>query len=368
MATLRLIGIAQDVPLLKRLAYALRGTNFLCVIDAGSPPPTATSPFDQDSNSTKPQSIVIDIVCWTQASVDDERAELQERAKGLSEGEGYVSLLLDDVEAPEFALPSRTFRVNLRDPASDPKVLVPVVEWLRSQNDVTKERERASALANLRKISNETLLFCKDSISKIASVHKKVQFGLASLLLVTFTGAYGFFADVVGTQDKICSIQLINETCANHGWGNVPTKAERLEWEDAKKGDDCAVFLKIYARGGHFADEAKRRFDSAKYSDDSVENRFPLLIPYTEPPLEAEHMARAEVLVRADLLASEMCALHAQNFVKEDAPGRFEPKGDIQCVARGGGHACSVDGVAVCSFTKKNIVEACPSEAEGAAP
>jgi hypothetical protein len=60
MATLRLIGIAQDEPRLKRLANALRGADFLCVIDAGSPPPAAASPFDQDSNSTIESFITYD--------------------------------------------------------------------------------------------------------------------------------------------------------------------------------------------------------------------------------------------------------------------------------------------------------------------
>lgn len=361
MSTLRLIGAACDEPSLKRLADALRKANFSCVIDVGTPTSTAVSKLEQCADSAVLPEPIFEIFLWTQTSVSDEWADFRARAKRPSEGASYILLLLNDVEAPDFASSEHVFRVVLQAPADDQSALASFAKWLRNRDQVSNNEVTTAVSADFEVKSSQTPKTVRDIFAKLLNIWKLLKFGAIGVILVGFTSAYGFFADIIGTQDKICSWSWMYAICSKHGWGNLPTNAERFEWESQKDGDDCGFFRKIYARGGYFADEAKRRFDTAEYTDGSDTDRFPLLVPYTEPPLQTESMARADILTRANSLASEMCALHAQNFVKEDVPGRFEPKGDIKCEARGGDHACTIDGVAVCTFVKKNIIEKCPS-------
>ncbi len=359
MNTLCLVGIARDETRLERLAEALRRAGFLCSTDVGAPQTVPTASLEHGLAFATPPTAVINLVCWTRASVCGEVAELQARVKWFGDDGDYISLLLDDVAAPDSIVPAPIFRVVLQDPEEDQQSLAPLVEYLRGQIEVPSMQAPTAALADLQKKSSQTLKTGKEIIAKIIGLRAWMKAGTVGVFLVTVTGLFGFFADVIGTQGVICSIPLVTETCASRGWGNVPTKAEKHEWEIANPSIDCAVFLGIYERGGHFAIEAKRRLDSARYSPGRDDDRFPIMVPYTEPPVASKIVARSEVLSRAQVLSSEMCALHAQNFVGQAEPGRFQQNGDIECETRGGGYACTIDGVAVCAFIKRNIIETC---------
>ena len=242
MTTVRLIGNARDEARLERIAKVLCEDKFLSIVDVGNPESAPASPLEQGGDIAVQSTQIIDVVCWTQTSVSGEGAELQTRATRLCQDGGYISLLLDDVDPPASAASAQLIRAILRDPAEDRQALTPLIECIPRQIELSEAQETTAALADIQGKSIQTLKTGKEIIAKVLGLRVKLKAVTAGMIVVVLTGAFGFFSDLIGTQDTICSIPWINETCANRGWGNVPTTAEKREWDKAKTGSDCVVF------------------------------------------------------------------------------------------------------------------------------
>jgi hypothetical protein len=362
MISLRLIGIVADQPRLDRLAASLVAHGYACEIDVGdAPPATVVEPPSGDPNAPIAESVAaVDIICWTRASVGDAGAALKVRAISLKAGNDYLGLLLDDVEVPAEVISAQDVRlIGWKSPESG---LSPLIKALDARINTENGRSGLGAvgLAALGTMMAATLASLRTVADALGGLRKKVNLGLAVSLGTFALGAFGFFANFVGTQEAICSTSALKPICRSLDLGNLPTVAEEKAWQTAKRGSECGAFEDIYGGGGVFAAEAKRRLDLARFDPELETIPLPMSVSVAQTSLPTESQARSEIAERAQVEATRMCSRNSQSFGGETAPGKFKADAPPSCYAADGGFLCSVSGQALCNFLIPGQIRKCP--------
>lgn len=364
MSRLRLIGIASDQARLERLAQTLCAASYLCDIDVGTPQSDQSDAPDADASPQEPPARIIDIICWTNASVGPEGAELQERAVSLKESNDYLGLLLDDVTVPEAVTSAQDVRLIGWDVPDDQQRLAPLIEALkeRIEGRAAQAPAVAATLATIASALRASFRMLGEMRAALSIIKGRLKalgiLGVLGFLAATFSF---FFGDVFGASEKICSIRTFKSICRDRGWGNVPSLAQEAEWEAAKRGSNCRAFAEIAARGGPLAEEANRRLDLVKMEPglDKMELGFDVL--NSERPFPSEAAARSDLAKRALAIAEEKCHGLDQTMFEKSGPAQFRQREDsLICETSGGGYVCKASGDALCPITNPVAIETCP--------
>lgn len=360
MSRLRLIGIASDQARLGRLAQTLCAASYRCDIDIGTPQSAQGAAPGDGASPEEPPARIIDIICWTQASVGPEGAELQERAVTLKESNDYLGLLLDDVMVPEAVTSAQDVRLIGWDLPDDQQRLAPLIEALKQR--IEGRAAQAPALAAIGGALRATLRMLGEMRAALSIIKGRLRalgiLGVLGFLAATFSF---FFGDVFGASEKICSIGTFKSICRDHGWGHVPTLAQEREWAAAKNGSSCQAFADIHARGGPYAEEAKRRLDLPKMQPGPEKTEIGMDVPISEKPFPSEAAARSDLAKRALAIAEEKCHGLDQTMFKKAGPAQFRQReGSLICEAISGGYVCKASGDALCPITNPVAIETCP--------
>jgi hypothetical protein len=190
---------------------------------------------------------------------------------------------------------------------------------------------------------------------------QRITYGaLASTLGVAIVFGFNVFA----AQRPLCSLPVfqpsLSDFCGSLGFGDRPTKAERLAWEAREPGscqalrDHVEAFPEGALRETAASLIAARQVTQTETWEPS-ERRLVLFVgPGARQPTEAA--ARAETLERAGRDAERLCSGFSATASFRLIASSPEAQ-TWECSSSAGGVSCSFDGEAVCQLEERHMVE-----------
>lgn len=174
---------------------------------------------------------------------------------------------------------------------------------------------------------------------------------------------FGF--NVFAAQRPLCSIPLfqpfVSDVCGAWGFGDRPTKPERLAWESREPGSCQALRAHIAAfPEGAFQNTAADLIAAREVTQvetwEPSERRLVLYVGPSGTRQRTEADARADALERAARDAERLCSgFTATTSFRLTASN---PEAQVwDCTSSGPGISCGFDGEAVCQFEERRVVE-----------
>lgn len=194
------------------------------------------------------------------------------------------------------------------------------------------------------------------------------RWALRALPLALVPAILGFWANLFGVQQEVCSIgglqPNLSDLCGSLGLGDKPTQEERIAWEGRTKGS-CPALRDHIARfrEGAYADDAAILLTAATFQRSTAPVRaIRPAVGYVRAPLvgsRTDALARSAALGNATRDAREtLCIPRGADERLVDA--NIEP-GEFECMpAAGGGTHCGLNFRASCIFDTHPLVEHCP--------
>lgn len=188
---------------------------------------------------------------------------------------------------------------------------------------------------------------------------------LSSLASAIGLGGLAFGFNLFSAQDQVCGVSFfqpqISDVCGTLGFGNRPTKTERVAWEERERGS-CAALRTHIERfpDGAYRDEAAdmlaaRRVTQTEFWTPGT-RRLALFVGQGDAPSRNEAAAQAEAWARAQVTTDRLC----KGFVATTAFRLTSAKPVPQswnCSPTSGGVVCGFEGEAVCEVEERRIQE-----------
>ena len=191
---------------------------------------------------------------------------------------------------------------------------------------------------------------------------RRITYGaLASTIGIAVVFGFNVFA----AQRPLCSIPFfqpfVSDVCGAWGFGDRPTKSERLAWESREPGSCQALRDHIEAfPDGALRDVAANLIAARRVTPTETwepsERRLVLYVGPSSSRQRTETAARADALERAAQDAGRLCRGFAQtpSFRLTSSA----PEAQVwSCSSSGGGVSCGFDGEAVCQLEERRVVE-----------
>lgn len=193
-------------------------------------------------------------------------------------------------------------------------------------------------------------------------VMRRITYGaFASMAGAGLVFAFNLFA----AQRQVCGMPfaqpLVSDACGALGFGERPTKAERLAWESRESGscealrDHMAAFPKGAFRGEAAGLIAARQVEVTE-AWVPAERRLVLYVAQTGPPALEESAAREAALDRGGREAERLCRGFTATTLFRPLSSSVEAR-SWQCASSGGGVTCGFEGDAVCRLQEKRVLE-----------
>jgi hypothetical protein len=178
-----------------------------------------------------------------------------------------------------------------------------------------------------------------------------------------------FAFNLFSVQDQVCGVPLlqpqISDLCGALGFGNRPSKAERIAWESRERGSCAALrnHVERFPQGAYRADAADmlaaRRVTQKEIWTPST-RRLALHVGQDDGASADEAAAKKAALARGQVAAGRLCksfaATTAFRFTSAEASVQA-----WQCSQVAKGVVCGFDGEAVCVLEERRTqeVESC---------
>jgi hypothetical protein len=174
-----------------------------------------------------------------------------------------------------------------------------------------------------------------------------------------------FAFNVFAAQRPLCSIPFlqpfVSDICGAWGFGDRPTKAERMAWESREPGSCQALrdHIEAFPEGafqGTAADLIAARQVTQTETWEPSERRLVLYVGPSGARQRTEADARADARERAARDAERLCSgFSATTSFRLTSSS---PEARVwDCSSSGGGVSCSFDGEAVCQLEERRVVE-----------
>lgn len=192
---------------------------------------------------------------------------------------------------------------------------------------------------------------------------RQLAFGSLVSAIVSFSAAFG--SNVFGLQDRMCALPLlqpyVSDACGIAGFGQRPTRGERIAWE-RREPRSCVALRTHIAQfpNGAYREEATSTLAARRVAQHdiwmSTKRSLTLFVGHGDRESSNEIHARDDALRRAQAAAEQLCKGFAAT-----TSFRFRSAEPVvrawDCSETGRGVTCGFDGDAVCELDEKRVEE-----------
>ena len=191
-------------------------------------------------------------------------------------------------------------------------------------------------------------------------LRQRLTYGTVLSAIVACIGTFG--SNAFHAQEKVCAVPgfqpTVSDLCGTFGFGDRPTKSERLAWQALRPGncEDLRNHL------GRFPEGAYRLQAQALLADHHL-NEIESWAPVThslrlfesrgEKGLSNLALAKEDALARAQRRADHACHDFAETTIYKFKSAGTEAE-EWDCAAVGNGVACGFEGQAICHLDGKS--------------
>jgi hypothetical protein len=283
------------------------------------------------------------IVAWTEASVGREGDFVRDEAREGKRRGILVPIRLDRVEPP----------LGFGEIQA-----IDLTRWNGSDRDAFFQDLVAAIRA---KIEGRPVPAAKGPILRLK---RRLTYGTLFSLAAAGVGAFG--SNAFHIQEKACAApQAVSDLCGALGFGNRPTKVERLAWQALRPGncDDLRNYV------GRFPDGAYRGRVQSLLVDRQVKEtamwtpgtrQLALGEGLAEKALPSLEAAKTDALDRAQGKAENLCKGFAATTMYKFKGAKPQAQ-KWECAKVGTGFSCGFDGQAICEVEEKStkVEETC---------
>lgn len=328
----------EDATRVDRLVKALEKDGFGVFLDRGPPGGEAwRANIEAALNAAR-----CVIVVWTQASIGPDGGFVRDAAARAKTRAILVPVMLEHVHPPLGFGELHSFDlVHWRGDVHDP-FLGDIVAAVRA------------------KMAGEPVPAAKAPSAKLLR-----RLTIGGMISAAIAIAIPFFINAFSLQDQLCTIPLgqpfLSDTCGAIGFGNRPTRTERLAWTQLPSGD-CEALRNHVARfpNGAYRTQAAELLETRKaWTTESWKPRervLPVYVGRDSAASSGEAAARAAALARAAPTAEHLCRDLAASGEFRVVSAHAEAE-DWTCSASGGGYVCGFQGRARCTVQERALTE-----------
>lgn len=371
MTDIVLNGLAADRDRMLRLCSAVAKLGYQCRVELwGDVSGIASKTSCEETYNEAEAPALVEIICWTTASVGTEGNTLQSHAVILKEEQRYLGLLLDEVSPPSAVTGAQDISLHDWDAATDAAALEPLhaalAEKFSSHLDNRDERSATSLLLAQLKLFNWLSLKAqmKALARRVRRMHALLK-AVGVLGTLTFMlAAFGFLGGVEGNAKNICRFGWVASACRALDIGDLPSQSELADWARAERGSSCEAieqYRRLYGAQAEFADEAQLRLAQSQSAFGEQTLQLERSVAFSPSDRKASRAAAIQAMMaRAASETVSFCRMAAQNFEGEARPGIFSVAGEPDCISDGERFDCRANGTAKCTFIVADMNRTCP--------
>ena len=280
------------------------------------------------------------IVVWTKASVGPTGDFVRDEAREGKRRDILVSVKLDRVAPPLGFGEIQT---------------IDLTRWKGSTGDPFFQDLLAAVKA---KLEGRPVPAAKGPMKRL---RQRLTYGTVLSAIVACLGAFG--SNAFHAQEKVCAVPglqpAVSDLCGTFGFGDRPTKSERLAWQARRPGhcEDLRSHLGRFPEGAYrFQAQALLADHHLKEAETwtPVIQSLRLFESRGEKGLPNLTLAKEDALDRAQRRADDLCRGFAATTIYRFKSARTEAQ-EWDCAAAGKGLACGFEGQAICQLDVKSI-------------